>query len=82
MSNPTCTPAKALVTLPSADGGIYGALPAALGLPTNILQAFTPSVETAAIKALRDAVSESGLVAVDPVCAARCAEGATRKHGA
>ena len=73
VANPTCEPAQALVTLPSSDGGIYGGLPAVLGLPPNILRAFTPSVSEEAITQLQAAVLAAGVIGVDPSCADRCA---------
>lgn len=77
VANPTCEPAQALVSVGSSDGGVYGVLPAVLGLPPSVLQAFTPSVEIEAILALREAVAAAGVIAVDQQCAARCAEAGT-----
>eukprot|EP00892_Ulva_mutabilis_P004164 jgi/Ulvmu1/2119/UM127_0004.1 len=75
VANPTCEPAAALVTLPSADGGIYGAVTAVLSLPPNILRASVPSVTEEALLQLQAAAITSGAISVDPACEARCSGG-------
>ena len=81
VANPTCEPATALVTLPSADGGIYGGLGSVMSMPGNILQASVPSVDLDTIEQLKQAVLASPPITIDPVCAARCAEGGEGTYG-
>ena len=69
--------ARAIATVPAADGGSYGALGGVLALPANILLGAVPFVDKIALAGLRKAAAESGVIYVDSFCAAKCAESAT-----
>lgn len=80
MANPTCEPAKAIITLSTPDGGTEFIFPTVFGFPPFVIQTFFPQLSSDDVMNFAQAAQTTPLVLENQECAARCAEEAKGKE--